>query len=108
MTRRLKLKGGQVRSGVPTVPPAYGARRPGWEKAIRVERSNDHAITGATVPSAPARFFCFPIHILADFGNNKLRLRDGEGMEETTSEKGRDANDETGHQLRAIEGQLNI
>lgn len=29
-------------------------------------------------------------------------------MVDTTSEKGRDANDEVGHQLRAIEGQLYI
>ena len=73
-----------------------------------MERSQDHAITGPPFQVLPSASFCFPsIHILADFGNNKLRLRDG-GVEETggnaTSEKGtRPLIMKAGHQLRAIE-----
>ena len=75
-----------------------------------MERSQDHAITGPPFQVLPSASFCFPsIHILADFGNNKLRLRDGGGREtggNATSEKGtRPLMMRTGHQLRAIEEQ---
>jgi hypothetical protein len=98
-----------VRSGVPTVPPGYGARVPGWEddKGGEIPRSRDH---GATVPSTPVRFLLLPQHRCpGGLGNNKLRLRDG-GWRETggnaTSEKGtRPLMMRTGHRLRAIEEQ---
>jgi hypothetical protein len=66
------------------------------DKGVEIQRSRDH---GATVPSTPVHFVLLPQHPYpSGLGNNKLRLRDG-GMEETggnaTSEKGRNANDES-------------
>ena len=84
--------------------PEYRAGR-----AIRVDRSQDHAITGPPFQVLPSASFCFPsIHILADLETINYVSGTGDGGDWWKCNKRKW--DETlmmraGHQLRTIEGQ---
>ena len=78
-------------------------------ETIRVERSQDHAITGPPFQVLPSISFSFPSSSSpypVGLGNNKLRLRDGGWREsggggKCNKRKGMRA----GHQLSLIEGE---